>query len=166
MGSVVHWLTFRGLHADRLEVFSADLWLNFRASPQSASGFEPTRLPLSPSLRSVPAGHFYGCHRRSSPWLHTGSELFMPGSWGSSWPRPFASRVAVEIPPSLTWEGGSLECSWWRPAPLILHALCILEPCQGSGQHTDLTSVTTDPSFWGVVSWVWEYGSKQHKQIT
>ena len=38
MGSVVPWLTLRGLHTDRLEVSSADHWLTFRGLPAGCLG--------------------------------------------------------------------------------------------------------------------------------
>ena len=41
MGSVVPWLTFRGLHTDRLEGFSADHRLSFRGLPAEYLGVLP-----------------------------------------------------------------------------------------------------------------------------
>ena len=55
MGSVVPWRTLRGLHTDRLEVFSADLRLTFRGLP--AEGLV---------VRTSEAASFPLLHRRTS----------------------------------------------------------------------------------------------------
>ena len=53
MGSVVPWLTFRGLHTDRLEVFSADHRLTFRGLSAEGLGVETRE---TPSSSAPPAG--------------------------------------------------------------------------------------------------------------
>ena len=57
MGSVVHWLTLRGLHTDRQEVFSMDHRLTFRGLAAEGLG-DHSREAASPP--TTPAGTVVG----------------------------------------------------------------------------------------------------------
>ena len=112
MGSVVPWLTFRGLHTDHLEVFSADHGLTFRGLPAEGLGVLPHEAASSSNLPADTIGGIDSSDRRASPRAHMGSPVIpMAESWRLFWV-PSSSRIAVKVRPPLLRLVGCLEPSW------------------------------------------------------
>ena len=104
---MVHWLTLRGLHRDRHEVFSAGHRLTFRGLPVEGLALRTNDAASFPFLRRVPMRQFELFHRRASPGQGSGHPLQVMGSWGNHW--KFSSHLG-----SLQRCGGHCRGSLWN----------------------------------------------------
>ena len=84
MGSVLPWLTLRGLHTDRLEGFSADLRLTFRGLPAEdlvVRTDEAASFPLPPASTD---GVLSGLQQEDLSWAGHGTSSCRDGLLGET----------------------------------------------------------------------------------